>query len=141
VLARNYLSSSVFNDCSRLVTLQILDLSSNQIDKVPPSVAFLVQIVDLNLDDNTIECIPHEVGALKKLKILSLRNNQVQGDMVASTGYQSLPEELFAGTCLERLNLEGNPILRRELNEFKGVDMWLDRQSKTKQKDLALYMT
>jgi hypothetical protein len=57
-----------------------------------------------------------------------------------STGFQSLPAVLFTDTQLERLNLEGNPIARRQLVEFDGVEKWLERQSQTKQKDLALYM-
>ena len=52
--------------------------------------------------------------------------------------FQPLPAVLFTNTGLTRLNLEGNPILRRQLTQFAGVDAWLDRLAKTKQKDLAL---
>jgi Leucine-rich repeat (LRR) protein len=140
IVPSNRLGGTVFSDCARVPTLQVLDLSRNEISVVPPSVGELAMLVELLLDDNTIEVVPEEIGKLVKLKTLSLRNNQIAGDIIRSTGFQALPAVLFTDTSLERLNLEGNPILRRELNEFTGVDSWLDRVSKTKQKDLALYM-
>lgn len=96
--------------------------------------------MELTLDDNSVEVLPEEIGKCSKLKVVSLRNNQIAGGIIRSTEYQSLPVALFTETQMERLNLEGNPIQRRQLNEFKGVDVWIERISKTKQKDLALYM-
>jgi Leucine-rich repeat (LRR) protein len=140
-LSKNRLGNSSLEDSSFFTSLQNLIVSSNHISTIPPTIASLVCLLELDLDDNMIEVLPLEMGKLVKLKILSLRNNQIQGDMIKSSGYQSLPECLFTDTNLERLNLEGNPITRRQLNEFKGVDAWLDRCSKTKKKDLALYMS
>jgi len=36
---------------------------------------------------------------------------------------------------------EGNPIGRRQLMALPGADAWLERCAKTKQKDVALYMS
>jgi Leucine-rich repeat (LRR) protein len=137
--------------CLHLTKLQVLNLSGNGISRVPEELGdALTSLLELNLDDNLIEVVPPEAivgrggsssggGGLRKLKILSLRNNRVAGNRIESTGFQTLPAVLFSDTKLERLNLEGNPITKRQLSEFDGSSSWLERQSKTKQKDLALY--
>ena len=137
---RNRLGNSSLEDCGRVLTLQVLDLSSNGISLVSAAIGALAALVELVLDDNSIEVLPPECSQLVRLKTLSLRNNRITGDTVPSSEFQPLPKGLFTDTGLERLNLEGNPILRRQLLEFAGVDAWLERCSKTKQKDIALYM-
>ena len=119
----------------RMTKLQVLELSSNAITVVPESVGELVALVDLQLDDNQIEVVPAEIGACKRLKIVSLNRNRITGEV--TDDFQPLPERLFAETPLERLNLEGNAITRRQLNSFKGIDTWLERRAATKSKDLV----
>lgn len=135
ILPRNCIAA--LGSASHLVKLQVLDLTANGCSCLD-GIGSLVGLVDLNLDDNAIETVPAEVASLKRLKILSLRNNRITGHMVE--GFQALPKELFTATSLERLNLEGNSIKRRELDAFEGAEAWVERRAKTKQKDAGVYM-
>lgn len=119
---------------AKLVKLEKLDLSSNQLAAIPMEVSNLVALTELNLDNNVIVSLPDEIGKLKKLKVLSLRGNRIS---VHSTNWseknpQPIPRSLFADTPIIDLNLHGNPMTSTQLNSMEGYDEFLERRQKVK---------
>jgi Leucine-rich repeat (LRR) protein len=131
----NFLSSVPRSIVSaKLVKLEKLDLSSNQLAAIPTEISNLVALTELNLDGNVIVGLPDEIGKLKKLKVLSLRGNRIS---VHSTNWseknpQPLPRSLFADTPIIDLNLHGNPMTSTQLNSMEGSDAFLERRQKVK---------
>lgn len=57
---------------------QVLDLSANQIEGVPPRLAAaLPALVELVLDENNLRALGNELSGLPRLKKLSARSNRV----------------------------------------------------------------
>jgi Leucine-rich repeat (LRR) protein len=122
-----------------LISLERLDLSSNNLASVPESIVHLVALSELNLDDNSIVSLPTAMGQLKKLKVLSLKRNKLSAS--SNTGWsernpQPLPKELFRDTLLIDLNLHGNPMTNTQLNAMEGYDAFLLRRREVKVKDI-----
>lgn len=68
-------------DASRLSCLRqltSLNLSKNEINRIPLEVAFLRNIIDLDLSFNKLSKIPFTIGLLNKLRRLNLSHNQLQ---------------------------------------------------------------
>ena len=123
-----------------LTKLEKIDLSFNQIAVIPQGFCESLAscLMELNLDNNLITSLPTEMGALVNLKSLSLQSNKI---VVLSTTFdarnpQPLPEELFTKTPLIDLNLKGNRMTNGQLNEFKGVDLFLERRARLKSKNI-----
>lgn len=134
-LSSNYLSSIPPSIVSNHLTkLDKLDLSCNQLASIPVEISNLKNLSDLNLDDNSIVSLPEAIGMLSKLKVLSLRNNHIS---VHSTTWsdknpQPLPQSLFTDTPIIDLNLHGNPMTSTQLNSMEGYDDFLERRQKVK---------
>ncbi|TMS20951.1 Leucine-rich repeat protein 1 [Larimichthys crocea] len=58
-------------------TLQLLDLSQNQLQSLPAQFCQLRELVNLKLDDNELVCLPFHIGRLSKLRFLSAAHNQL----------------------------------------------------------------
>ena len=56
---------------------QILDLSANSIEALPPLAAALPALVELILDQNSLRALGDELVGLSKLKKLSARSNRI----------------------------------------------------------------
>ncbi|KAI9192976.1 uncharacterized protein BJ171DRAFT_535611 [Polychytrium aggregatum] len=68
----------VLQACLLPVNLQVLDLSHNQITKIPSNLSTsLPHLVELNLFANSITHIPASLGECKELKRLDLGGNHV----------------------------------------------------------------
>jgi len=145
-LSHNFLTSIpksiVENSSVPLTMLEILDLSSNRLARVPDTIASLTKLTNLNLDDNLLTGLSDAIGTLKHLKCLSLRRNHLQLMCVAGDvdgdlhPQQSLPKELWTNTPLIDLNLHGNPMTTTQLNTMDGYDVFLSRRREVKNKDI-----
>ncbi len=84
----------------QLKSLQILDLSNNQISILPESIAQLKSLQDLSLGYNQFSTLPESIGQLSSLKALWLKENQIS----------ILPESIANLTSLQTLDVRGNPL-------------------------------
>jgi len=80
--------------------LNRLDLSNNQITKIPPEIGQLTHLKELILADNQITVIPPEIGQLTHLTFLCLDYNKIT----------VIPQEIGQLTHLEHLYLSYNQI-------------------------------
>lgn len=118
--------TEIFN----LTHLTELNLSNNSII-VLDGIGQLVSLVWLVLDHNAIAFIPHEIGNLTKLKHISLKFNSIAKKI---DNQQSISAELFTHTSTEEINLEGNSLKREDIMSFEGVDEFINRRKKNKDK-------
>lgn len=58
--------------------IQLLDLSSNQIEGLPNRITSLKNIVTLKLDNNQIQYLPNNIGQLQQLQFLHISNNKLK---------------------------------------------------------------
>ena len=80
--------------------LQLLDISSNSIQKLPTTIGSLQQLQELNVGCNSLEEIPPQIGNLTNLHTLSLYNNQI---------FELVPQ--IGNLCdLQNLNLRYNTL-------------------------------
>ncbi|XP_046886160.1 leucine-rich repeat-containing protein 18 [Hypomesus transpacificus] len=106
-LSRNQLQK--LPDCiGDMLSLKSLDLHSNQLEVVPMSIGQLVELSHLNLSNNllTSEGLPQSLGCLTGLQSLNLGMNNLD----------SLPDSMVALTSLQELGLFDN--LLSHLPEF-----------------------
>lgn len=103
VLHNNHLESFSVALCLSTLqrTLQILDLSQNQLQALPAQFCQLRELVNLKLDDNELISLPFHIGRLSKLRFLSAAHNQLA----------VLPGD-FRRLSLENLDLFGNPFVQ-----------------------------
>jgi hypothetical protein len=88
----------------QLTTLSILRLNNNKIEEIPPKIINLTNLNILCIDNNHIKEIPSEIFRLFKLRTLTLENNKIR----------EIPQEIIQLSTLQVLNLDNNP-LRDEL--------------------------
>jgi Leucine-rich repeat (LRR) protein len=124
--------------CDPTLSLEKLDLSSNNLASIPSEIGNLKALTELILDNNVLVSLPIEMGGLIKLKVLSLRNNHIH---VANTNFSSsnpqpIPSSIFEGTLLIDLNLHGNKLTSTQLNQFDGFSVFLERRKVVKTKNL-----
>lgn len=88
--------SSPHLDLSRI---KRLDLSSNKLTSLPPSIEKMVHLEELNLRDNSLRNLPSYLNGLQKLKIIDLSGNPLESHLESSTLSQNdisnLPEEVL----------------------------------------------
>ena len=84
----------------KIYNLQVLELTDNQLNDLPKSIANLSYLQHLILDKNLFENIPAEVFNIKNLKILKLNENKIE----------DIPNEIGKLNQIESLSLSGNNI-------------------------------
>eukprot|EP01088_Endostelium_zonatum_P018918 TRINITY_DN6274_c0_g1_i3.p1 TRINITY_DN6274_c0_g1~~TRINITY_DN6274_c0_g1_i3.p1 ORF type:complete len:550 (-),score=151.95 TRINITY_DN6274_c0_g1_i3:59-1708(-) len=85
------------NELSPL-NLLVLNLFSNNLERLPAKLGFLSTLTKLYLDSNQLKAIPKEIGLLKELTWLSMENNLLT----------ELPNELSSCSKLKTLCLNSN---------------------------------
>lgn len=113
---------------SSLVNLTELNLSNNAI-VVLDGIGQLHSLVWLILDNNDISFVPHEIGNLNRLKHISLKSNSITKSV---QGQQSISPQLFISTAVDEINLHNNQLTQDDLNKFEGVEEFLKRRQKNK---------
>mmetsp|Transcript_64713 Transcript_64713/g.153018 ORF Transcript_64713/g.153018 Transcript_64713/m.153018 type:complete len:220 (+) Transcript_64713:136-795(+) len=105
--------------------LQLLDASNNHLESVPPQLATCGELVDLELSTNQISLLPTELSGLRKLRRLHLSSNRIG----------SLPEELLTSTPVEKILVDGNPIVLEDQPGFEAYNgrrvQCIDKQLET----------
>ncbi|MEL7506843.1 MAG: COR domain-containing protein, partial [Cyanobacteria bacterium J06554_1] len=81
-------------------SLTSLDLSSNQLNQLPPEIGQLTSLTSLNLSNNQLNQLPPEIGQLTSLTSLNLSDNQLT----------ELPLEIVQLTVLTSLDLSDNQL-------------------------------
>jgi len=96
-----------------LYNLQELNLSFNQIRKIPKEIGQLQNLQELYLSGNIIKEIPKEIGRLNKLQILKLTSNQIK----------EIPKEIGQLQNLKELSLGSNQIkeIPKEIGQLKNL--------------------
>jgi Leucine-rich repeat (LRR) protein len=87
----------LLNTVHFFMTLQVLNISSNQLKLLPDSIGHLVKLRVLNASSNQLEALPDSVGNLKWLQHLDLHDNQ---------RLKVLPATLARATSLEEITLD-----------------------------------
>jgi len=90
-------------------SIEILNLSGNQLTSLQAEVRQLTKLRILDLSNNTLTNIPAELGQLSNLEILNLQNNKLTG----------LPYELGNLKNLKTLDLRGNDYAKADLVVIK----------------------
>lgn len=73
---KNYVASHAETLCFSS-PCQVLDLSANAIEGLPPLATALPALADLILDDNSLRALGDELVGLSKLKKLSAKSNRI----------------------------------------------------------------
>ena len=128
--------SSIYSSILALDKLLVLNLSGNRIESLT-GISHLVCLTDLYIDENLIADIPEEVSKLEKLKKISLKRNRIKDRALTFEG-QSIHEKVFIGSNIDSIDLEGNPIKKSSIMNFNGVEAFLQRRKKQKEKNLML---
>lgn len=118
-----------------LPALQMLDLSANEIQAVPPLSAALPALAELILDENAIRALGDEISGLPKLKKLSARSNRIAA-VDPFSGQQAISRGVFVESPMESLELEGNLLTKKDFMQMEGVDAFLARREKNKNRNL-----
>lgn len=94
---------TVFPKCLlKLNNVDELDLSRNQIEKLPNDIGNILSLKWLDLHSNRLECVPETIGQLANLTYLNLSNNCINA--------ASLPTTLGSLTNLKILNVGMNQL-------------------------------
>lgn len=88
----------VHPNLDKLSKLTTLDLSMNDLGKVPEAILSLINLQQLCLNDTGIDFVPANIGRLSNLKVLELRDNNLC----------ELPKSVRRLTNLQRLDVSDN---------------------------------
>lgn len=94
-----------------LVFLQILDLSSCELEYLPESFGNLNALKTLDLYDNNLVSLPDTFGKLKILEVLNLNNNMLE----------FLPDSMGDLLNLKQIHISKNPLRKKASEKFKAL--------------------
>ncbi|EFP10651.1 hypothetical protein CRE_01121 [Caenorhabditis remanei] len=103
------------DDLYRVHSLQVIDLSANQILSFPIQLTLLSHLRQLNLSSNYISSVPNECSNMRRLQYLNLSNNQLD----------SLPDSISELQNLVNLDVSFNQFSQIPPCLFHlSLDMW-----------------
>ncbi|KAF4127263.1 Leucine rich repeat [Phytophthora infestans] len=140
-LARNQLQSLPGAIFTHLFSLQSLDISSNELTGLPEEIGEARDLQLLDARSNRLATTPKGLANLHELRVLHLAFNQLSNFGDNCLGLRSLEELNLASNMLEvladdigeylvklvRLNLRGNPTLKRlpnSLQQLRDLSIW-----------------
>uniref|UniRef100_A0A8R1DPN9 PPM-type phosphatase domain-containing protein n=1 Tax=Caenorhabditis japonica TaxID=281687 RepID=A0A8R1DPN9_CAEJA len=116
------------DDLYRVHSLQVVDLSANQILTFPVQLTLLSQLTQLNLSSNYISSVPKECGDMRRLRYLNLSNNQLDAlpdSLSECHGLQSLDISFNqfsqVPNCLFHLALDGWKLAGNNIEKVEQV--------------------
>lgn len=89
--------------------LRRLDLSSNCISELPPSIGLLTNLRELWLQNNPLGAIPADIASCAKLETLDIRRTRVD----------DIPPVISTMKCLTTLDWSGTPFAERARGSFR----------------------
>lgn len=118
-------------------SLEILDLSNNQLTDLPDDLHRLKNLKILFCSNNVFTHLPHSIGACEKLEMIGFKSNQIKTVSDASLPEQtrwliltdnkleSLPENFGKLKRLQKLALAGNKlsVLPKSFSECKNLEL------------------
>eukprot|EP00403_Amphidinium_massartii_P021508 CAMPEP_0178392666 /NCGR_PEP_ID=MMETSP0689_2-20121128/11794_1 /TAXON_ID=160604 /ORGANISM="Amphidinium massartii, Strain CS-259" /LENGTH=278 /DNA_ID=CAMNT_0020013243 /DNA_START=1 /DNA_END=833 /DNA_ORIENTATION=- len=99
-------------------SLEELDLSSNNLQDLAPSMARLKALTRLIMSRNTLQQLPDWMGELVKLTDLDASDNKLK----------TVPPSLLQSTTVSHLWLKGNPVDPLVLREVPGFEDFCERR-------------
>ena len=107
--------NTITEELFSLPSLEILDLSENQLTELPKSINLLSSLKELHLESNQLNFLPETIGSLKSLEILDLSENKLK----------SVPNSIGEMHQLKTLDLSGNKIeeLPDSIGKLKSLDI------------------
>ena len=115
-----------------LTAVTDLNLGHNRIENLL-GIGDMIGLVNLNLDDNNICELPEEMCQLVRLRQISLKNNRLSKKAVSHDG-QSIPASFLLQTMVDNIDLFGNPLQKAQVLELDGIQAFIERRKKTKDK-------
>jgi len=104
--------------------LQMLDISDNQIELLPPEISAMDGLEELHLDQNRLIMLPDEISQMKRMRMIYMRNNQLQ----------ILPKGLLKDTPVDKMQLEGNQFTKKQFMAMDGYEEFEARRTALKMK-------
>jgi Leucine-rich repeat (LRR) protein len=105
--------------------LDILDLSRNKLQFVPPEVKTL-RVTELNMNQNQISSLPVELAECAKLKTLRLEENCLQ--------VTAFHPRILKESVISNILYDGNLFNSKQFSEIEGYDQYMERYTAVKKK-------
>jgi Leucine-rich repeat (LRR) protein len=127
-LARNKFTTFPTAILDLSACLEVLDLSGNHLEVLPPQIITLSRLEDLRLDNNKLIMLPSEIGHLQKLRTLHVCHNQLQ----------TLPVQFLKNSIVDKMLLTGNRFTKKDFMDMEGYEEFAKRRTALKQKGMAV---
>ena len=111
----------ICNQIEGLEELEILDLSSNDLEELPAEIANLGELQFLGLKNNRLKSVPSEIWTLYKLKQLWVGSNLLE----------DLPDEIYDMDDLQILGICENSCLPKNTEWVLDREVFLSSSTKS----------
>lgn len=135
-ISSNHLQEFPEEAFQNLVNLVELKMNKNRLECLD-GIACLQALETLSLDDNKLSRLPQELGNLRRLRTLTVRRNLISKTDPLQSDEQSIHPAAWVLTNLIAVDLEGNPLSLADVSAMDGVDVFLTRRKKAKDKSFA----